>query len=368
MAMEIDKLKSMVDRVNDVIMLCDLSPDNNVIYMNLPAKRVFQQHKLALNQALSGADVSAAEGHSIHRFHRDPDRVRRVLASLDDARNSVHTADISIGGVHFRTKSYPILGSGEDPKVICYMACWSDITADVELEQARGKERLRQSYLESSVAEVSSAMQQMTTAVKEVAQSTSKSTLVATGVSKLGADGYARMNDLLHALEAVVDGVGLTSEVITRLGGRSEQIGSIVDTITGISDQTNLLALNAAIEAARAGEHGRGFAVVADEVRSLARRSREAAREISEMIEQTRRDTSQAVSITSETRFRARRAEETSSDAAKAFKHIVDDICNVEGMIAQIAAASEEQSVVADQIMSQMDVIREGTGLSSDNH
>lgn len=352
---EIDRLKRVIDNVNDVVMLCDTTPENRVFYMNETARQVFVKHRDALNGALSGADVGRADGNSIHQFHRDPNKVRRVLSTLAHQAGSVHTADIAIGGVHFRTKSYPIFAPGDARELTCYMACWMDITADVELERARGLQSAKQEQLAANVAEVSSAMQQMTLAVREVAQSTSESSVVASGVTGLAADGFARMKDLLDALDAVAESVAATSGVITRLGGRSDQIGSIVDTITGITDQTNLLALNAAIEAARAGDHGRGFAVVADEVRSLARKSREAAHEIAQMIEQTRNDTGEAVRITSDTQARAEHAEGVSRGAAEGFKRIVDDIRRVEGMIAQIAAASEEQSTVADQIMGQMD-------------
>jgi methyl-accepting chemotaxis protein len=144
---------------------------------------------------------------------------------------------------------------------------------------------------------------------------------------------------------------------VRALGSDSENISGIIDMINGVAEQTNLLALNAAIEAARAGEQGRGFAVVADEVRMLAQRSQEATREIQGMIEQLQDRARQAVSVMDNSQAHTRRSVEQAGQAGESLDAIDNAVDDINQMNSQIARAIEEQSSVIDEINRNMDNI-----------
>ena len=147
------------------------------------------------------------------------------------------------------------------------------------------------------------------------------------------------------------------SESVGELAHESEKIAEAAKIIEAIADQTNLLALNAAIEAARAGEHGRGFAVVADEVRNLARRTQESTREIHAIIETLLSRSSAAVIIAGEGNIAANKGLERMLEAEGTLNEITESVGNIAEMAIQMAAAVEEQSQVSDQINEQVENI-----------
>ena len=134
------------------------------------------------------------------------------------------------------------------------------------------------------------------------------------------------------------------------LAGESQRIGSLLDVIRSVSEQTNLLALNAASEATRAGEAGRGFGVVADEVRGLAQRTQQSTEEIEQLIESLHSGTDQVTSLLDNSKRLTEQSVELSRKAGDALSQITDTVSSIQGMNQQIATASEEQSVVAEQI------------------
>jgi methyl-accepting chemotaxis protein len=158
------------------------------------------------------------------------------------------------------------------------------------------------------------------------------------------------VEETIQGMKKIAERVKQTAETIDALGTRSEQIGEIIGTIEDIADQTNLLALNAAIEAARAGEQGRGFAVVADEVRALAERTTKATKEIGQMIKAIQAETGEAVKAMEEGVREVEKGAISSQKSGESLREILDQINEVNMQINQIATAAEQQTATVSEI------------------
>jgi len=179
--------------------------------------------------------------------------------------------------------------------------------------------------------------------------------------------GAAIVRDTVQGMNRIADHVRSSATVVEKLGTRSDQIGEIVATIEDIADQTNLLALNAAIEAARAGEQGRGFAVVADEVRALAERTTRATREIGAMIKNIQQETKLAVRAMEEGVEEVERGTGEAAKSGDALQDILNQINEVTGQINQIATAAEEQTATTQEITSNIHQISSTVQASARN-
>lgn len=203
---------------------------------------------------------------------------------------------------------------------------------------------------QSDIEQVATAINEMAATVQDVARSAinaAETTKQADDDAENGKQVVALTIAATHALAAEVE---KASVVIQQLEGDSEQIGSILDVIRGIAEQTNLLALNAAIEAARAGEQGRGFAVVADEVRTLAGRTQQSTQEIQKMIEKLQARAKNAAGVMEEGRKQAQLSTEQAARAQNALMDITTSVNRISEMNIQIATATEQQSAVAEEI------------------
>jgi len=220
----------------------------------------------------------------------------------------------------------------------------------------------------NQVTQVSTATEQMSATIIETAQNSSEASERSRKANEAAAMGGETVLEMRSGMQKIAEVVQGSAASIAKLSDSANRIGEIVSVINDIADQTNLLALNAAIEAARAGEQGRGFAVVADEVRKLAERTGKATTEISGMIKSVQTDTEAAVGSMESGMAQIGQGQELSENAKASLDEIVAMSQEVMDMIQQIATASEEQSVTADEIQKNIvqvaDVARESTGIA----
>jgi len=220
----------------------------------------------------------------------------------------------------------------------------SEISSSTEELAAGAEEQTQQ------VGEVASATEQM---VKTILDNTRNAEKVASSAKKAvekAREGGKIMEETVEGMNKIAEIVIKSAETIKELGKSSQQIGEIVQVINDIAEQTNLLALNAAIEAARAGEQGRGFAVVADEVRKLAEKTTKATKEIEVMIKNIQSDTQGAVDSIEEGTVKVEEGKELANNAGNALKEIITSNEEIAEIINYLAAASEEQSATGEQI------------------
>ena len=197
---------------------------------------------------------------------------------------------------------------------------------------------------------VASAMNEMSATVQEVARHATQTASASSGADEESKAGVKVATEALDGIEVLIRDIENAAQVIKRVEDDSASIGMVLGVINGIAEQTNLLALNAAIEAARAGEQGRGFAVVADEVRTLASRTQKSTEEIQQTIEQLQNGVRNAVKAMEGAQVRAHAGSECVAKAAQSLTVIAGEVGTINDMNTQIATAAEEQSAVAEEI------------------
>jgi methyl-accepting chemotaxis protein len=198
--------------------------------------------------------------------------------------------------------------------------------------------------------QVATAMHEMSATVQEVARNAEQASRAASDADTEARDGDRVVGEAIAQIERLAAEVGRSADAMTQLEQESDKIGKVMDVIKAVAEQTNLLALNAAIEAARAGEAGRGFAVVADEVRGLAQRTQQSTEEIESLVAGLQNGTRQVSSIMLSSRDLTVSSVQLSRKAGTSLSSITQTVSNIQAMNQQIAAAAEQQSAVAEEI------------------
>lgn len=210
---------------------------------------------------------------------------------------------------------------------------------------------------DSEVNQIATAVTEMSQASREVAQNAEQAAGAAQSANELGEEASVNIRESMSAMTQLSQEIINASEVITKVGTSVDDISGVLQVIETIAEQTNLLALNAAIEAARAGEQGRGFAVVADEVRTLASKTQGSTDEIQHMIASLQKGSQTAVEVMNRSLQRSKHTDESFNKTAAALDGIINSVSSISDMNAQIATSVEEQSVVGEHISQRIEEI-----------
>lgn len=277
---------------------------------------------------------------ALKTVHKD---INNPLMALIYTGRSDEIGQIQLPAELLKAKLRTILGRIKD------VAIHIEENADATSE-ALSKINSSIQYQASETDLVATAMTEMTATVQEVASNAAYAAQKAADADEQSQDGVRYASGAANGLQELNQAVNNVSNVVSQLDEDAQNIGTVIDVIKSIAEQTNLLALNAAIEAARAGEQGRGFAVVADEVRTLAGRTQESTQEIQKLIENLNNAVAQAVSVMGSSQQSASNSESEVSKAINSLGLIAEQVGGMNDLNTQIATAVEEQSSVSEDI------------------
>ncbi len=325
-------------------------------HIRAEAERKAEEDYQSLKELKASSEARAAED-----LHRSEEQKQYLAGSVETLLR--HIRQIADGDLTVRVpvESSDDIGKlattlnqtiGTIEQMLARVADSADRTMSAVIDISNTTEALASSSnrQSSQAGQVATAVEEMSTTIEGTTQQTSLAAHEASLANEDALNGNATMQTMMSNVRSISGVVIATAERITALGKSSEQIGEIVEVIDEIADQTNLLALNAAIEAARAGEQGRGFAVVADEVRKLAERTQKATKEISTRIKIIQNDTADAVGSMGEGTRLVKEGEQVVTRTAEAFAAILQRTERVSDVMSQLAGAAEEQAATSNSM------------------
>jgi len=280
-----------------------------------------------IRSATISAELIAAGDLTKEISSNGNDEMARLIKALDVMRNNLHDMVADMGN-----SSSQLAAASEELTAVS-----NESKHNINIQQ-------------SEVEQAATATNEMTSTIQEVAKNAASASEAAMTASESTVEGKQVVQKTVESIGDLAEDIEKASNVIHELESHSEKIGGVLDVIKNIAEQTNLLALNAAIEAARAGEQGRGFAVVADEVRTLASRTQESTTEIESMVDQLQNGARESVAVMVTSREKATKTVEQANAAGTALHSITESVSLISDMNTQIATAAEEQSSVADEI------------------
>ena len=323
----------------------DLSALDGEVHRNILTSAVIQALLLLAGLIVMGYIIRRV---IISRINEMRHTMEAMTADEDLSRTvAVHAQDeVGAMGAAFNRMIFKFLTSLEAVAAVTHQL------GEVSNRVSSVAEKTQTAVMEqrSETDMVASAMNEMSATVQEVARHANETASASSGADEESRVGVTLATEALDGIEVLIQDIEKAAQVIKQVETDSVSIGMVLSVINGIAEQTNLLALNAAIEAARAGEQGRGFAVVADEVRTLASRTQKSTEEIQRTIEQLQNGVRNAVQAMEGAQVRAHSGSDCVAKTAQSLTVIAGEVNTINGMNTQIATAAEEQSAVAEEI------------------